>query len=291
MDEDDAGEAAALVGSSTCRDVEASSQCHCASQTPAKSSGNSSSGAPSIAVRWYQGIILLLVVVNLLLVRQLNTPLPPCVCPRPPPPPPAVGKPVETGSLVKTSDQWVGLLHRNCYKEAEDAADPFFDFYAQFHFRWHNAWWGATDAFPPVTSGHPIVLNVVDVKDISSHRFLLGERGRLTLFFVAGMLQPGEVHNEDDVDDDTMPETFTESLRLLNSILLLCSMKLELVIATDDWGVELYTDLFSQLTRTKKPVEVSLIRVSEEWTSRLAAEINYSLTAHHSGIWGTLKVR
>lgn len=192
--------------------------------------------------------------------------------------------------LVDQNPRWIGMLHRNCYTGEPDAADPFFDFYASFHFRWHNAWWGGPDYGPAkgLTAGHPLVVKTFNAADLSTYGPSMGEDGRLTLFIVAGMLQPGQ--SREDYDADVLPETFTESIQLLNSALLLSSTKLELVIATDAWGQELYRELFAEVTRTKHPVEVSLMRVNETWTSALARDLNYDLKTHHSGIWGTLKV-
>jgi len=194
-----------------------------------------------------------------------------------------------SNSLKTSSDQWVGLLHRNCYEGKSDAADEFFDFFAAYHFRWHNSWWGGgreRGSADSLTAGHKIDLKIFDATNVTFAP-PRGAKDTLTLFIVAGMLQPG--HKREDVDGE--PETFTESLLLLNSILLLSSIRLQLVIATDDWGIELYSQLFGELQRTRRPLEVFLMRVAEHWTANLAAGIEYDLATHHSGIWGTLKVR
>jgi hypothetical protein len=196
----------------------------------------------------------------------------------------AKGKPGHP--LLMSDGRWMaGTLHRNCYQGRPDVADPFFTFFADYQFHWHDAWW-ATNSNNNNNPGHLLNVRTFDA-DAGSAVPVTGAKGTLTLFIVAGMLQYGQTMTN---TTDPLPETYTESVALLNSIFLLATGPIELVIATDLLGLGLYSALFKQVSRTKQQIDVILMPVRDTWIANLATQMNYSLLTHHSGMWGTLKM-
>jgi hypothetical protein len=156
--------------------------------------------------------------------------------------------------LAATSNQPVGMLHRNCYTGQPDAADPFFTFFSEYKFRWHDAWWSSSERGE---EGYRFEVRTFDA-DAGDAVPPPAAEGTLTFFIVAGMLQQGQTRG------DEPPETYTESVALLNSIFMLATGPLELVIATDELGLELYGALFKQVKRTKQQIDVVLMPVREQ---------------------------
>jgi len=86
-------------------------------------------------------------------------------------------------------------------------------------------------------------------------------------------------------------DAVTESIPLINSILLLSSVAVHFNILSDEQGVKSFEEkIFKMISSVHIPVEVHLHDLDLQRVLEMSSDINFNPYFHHSGVWGTAKL-
>eukprot|EP01047_Picozoa_sp_COSAG01_P026244 COSAG01_NODE_1685_length_9495_cov_61.609728_4_plen_504_part_00 len=180
-----------------------------------------------------------------------------------------------------------GILHRNCYSDKPDVADPFFNFFSSYKVSWINKWHQMRQPLRHIAvevnqgnikSGSDKSLLSATVSWKTPPRQRIRDQARVTFIVVSGF-------------PDSSEPIGREAQTLVKSILLMSSVDIELIFFTNRAGATSFAKIFSEITVLRFALLVRIIEVDTALITATAKSMNYDGTnSHHSGIWGTLKL-